>query len=61
MKRETGYYWVRFKNETKFIIGYYNESRQAWYLCSNNEFIFEASDEFFDSEFEQIDEKRIER
>jgi len=54
--REEGYYWVKFKYHP-WQIAFYNGSKlfsRSWTIIGNQDF-------WKDSDFEEIDERRIER
>lgn len=53
MKRETGYYHVRFKDADYWEIGYWDLS-DKWLMAG-------FSEDFNDSHFAEIDERKIER
>jgi hypothetical protein len=52
MKRESGYYWVRFYDEWE-VARYYSESKE-WQLTG-------ADRHFSDNSLNEIDERKIER
>lgn len=52
MERESGYYWVKIKGE--WIVAQWDKSMD-WWVITGNEHLF------YDSDFEEIDERRIVR
>lgn len=55
VKRKAGYYWVRFKGDSEWIIGKYSyATTHPWEIVACDEVIKE-------SEFEEIDENQIVR
>ena len=52
MERESGYYWVR--DGISWYVAKWYTSYKSWSICGNEE-------DFNDSEFEEIDERKIVR
>jgi len=52
MKRESGYYWVR--DGVNWYPARWESEPQTWLVCG-------VEDEYADYEFDEIDERRIER
>ena len=50
--RNHGYYWLKGNNE--WLIGYYDACDNSWTIVGNNNV-------FFDNNFDEIDEKQIEK
>lgn len=58
MERESGYYWVKDPNPddsgNHWYIGEYDTDLRIWYLTGSSKW-------FYDKDFIEIDERRIER
>jgi len=52
MKRESGYYWVKYRQE--WIIASYGKLSNCWWICFSEEI-------YHNTDFEKIDETPITR